>query len=225
LSDRQRCFRRTLNRVFVADSGGLGVLMSNHLIEPITQAVVRPFRADLAAVSFAHQARVEQPGIGIDLIPDDTATVSLIWEESAPPACIVGIGTANLIVRDAQFLHSLSDNQVEVLGIAFGEIPGVRCRVEPQGPLGGRRADHRRPTQPQFGDKRPYHSLDAGQEIVQRGHAETIPEKTGDLQGFPRWTTSSTFPLIVSATGCPVCFNRRRNSRVFRLKSVREWIS
>ena len=40
------------------------------------------------------------------------------------------------------------------------------------------------------------------------------------------WTAiSSAFPLIVSTTGFPVSFNCRRNSGVFRLKSVSGWMS
>ena len=71
-----------MNGVFVADPGGLGILMSNHLVEPIAQAVLRPFPAELRAVSPADQVRVEQTGIGIDLIPDHAATISLDVEKT-----------------------------------------------------------------------------------------------------------------------------------------------
>ena len=65
-----------------------------------------------------------------------------MWKEGAPPAAGVGIGTAVLMIRDAQFLYSLGDNQIEVLGIPLGEIPGVRRRIVPHRPPGWRRADH-----------------------------------------------------------------------------------
>jgi hypothetical protein len=38
--DRQGCFRRTLNGLFVADPGGLGIAMSDRLVEPVEQAVI-----------------------------------------------------------------------------------------------------------------------------------------------------------------------------------------
>jgi hypothetical protein len=115
----------------VADPGSLGIFMGDHLVEPIAQAVIGPFPADFRAIPPAHQAPVEQAGIGIDLIPDHPAAVTLMWKESAPPTSGVGIGTADLMVRDTQFLHSFSDDQVEVFGIPLGEIPGVRRRVVP----------------------------------------------------------------------------------------------
>jgi len=148
----------------VADPGGLGVLMSDHLVEPIAQAVLRPFPADLRAVSPADQAHVEQAGIRIDLIPDHAAAVSLMWKERAPPASGVGVGAAVLTIRDAQFLYSLGDNQVEVLGVPLGEVPGVRRRVVPHRPLGWRRADHAR--QPDAGGEFPCRLFEASKEIA-----------------------------------------------------------
>jgi hypothetical protein len=63
----------------------------------------------------------------VSLIPDHAAAVSLMWRGSAPPPSRIGIGTAVLIIRDAQFLYSPGDNHVEVLGIPRGEVPGVRA--------------------------------------------------------------------------------------------------
>jgi len=61
--------------------------------------------------------------------------------------------------------------------IPFGEVPGVRRRVMPQGPLRWRCADHGAPSQPELGDKRPCHCLDTGQEIARRGRSETVAGK------------------------------------------------
>jgi hypothetical protein len=151
--------------------------MSDHLVEPIAQAVLRPFPADLRAVSPADEAHVEQAGIRIDLIPDHAAAVSLMWKERAPPASGVGVGTAVLTIRDAQFLYSLGDNHVEVLGVPLGEVPGVRRRVVPHGPGGGRCADQGRRARPQLGGKGPCSRLDSGEEIAAWGHAETVAGK------------------------------------------------
>jgi hypothetical protein len=54
------------------------------------------------------------------------ASVCLIWKERAPPLAGVGIGMAVLIIGDARIRYSLSGTQVDVLGVAMGEIPGVR---------------------------------------------------------------------------------------------------
>ena len=55
---------------------------------------------------------------------------------------MIGVGTTNLMIRDAQFHHAIGDGQIEVLGIPLGEVPGVRRRIVPHRPLGWRRADH-----------------------------------------------------------------------------------
>ena len=49
-SDRQPCFGRSLNGLFMTDSSSLRMLMGNHLVEPIAQAIPRPSVADLRAV-------------------------------------------------------------------------------------------------------------------------------------------------------------------------------
>jgi hypothetical protein len=90
-----------LNSLFVADPGGLSVLVGDDLVEPITQAVLRPLRSDLRAIESGHQVGIEQPCIDIDPILDHAAAVSLVWEESTPPASRVGIGATAPIIRDA----------------------------------------------------------------------------------------------------------------------------
>jgi hypothetical protein len=110
----------------VVDSGGLGMLVREHLVEPIAQAVLRPFPADFGTVAPGDQAHIEQAGIGIDLIPHHAASVCLMWKERAPPAAGVGIRTAVLMFGDAQIRYSLGDNQFEVLAVPCREVPGVR---------------------------------------------------------------------------------------------------
>jgi len=126
----------------MADAGCLGVLVRDDLVEPVPQAVLRPFLADSRAVYPGHQIGVEQSGIGVDLIPNHAATGSLVRKERAPLTPMIGVGTTNLMIRDAQFHHAIGDGQVEVLGIPLGEVLGVRRRIVPHRPLGWRRADH-----------------------------------------------------------------------------------
>jgi len=53
----------------MADAGCLGVIVRDDLVEPVPQAVLRPFLADFRAVYPGHQIGVEQSGIGVDPIP------------------------------------------------------------------------------------------------------------------------------------------------------------
>jgi len=127
----------------VADVVLLGVFVGDDLVKPVAQPIIFPSLADLGAVYPGHQIGIEDPGINIDLIPDHAAAVSFMWDESAPPASMVWVGTTDLMVRDAQLHHPLGGNVVHRFGIPLGEVPGVHHRIIPQGPLRWRRADDR----------------------------------------------------------------------------------
>ena len=102
-------------------------------------------RGDDCVFQFTHQGwerrhEFQRPS------PRFSASAIARWKESAPRASGVRIRTAMPMIRDAQILYSLGDNQVENFGISFREIPGVRRRIVPHRPGRWRRAGHgRRP--------------------------------------------------------------------------------
>ena len=59
-------------------------------------------------------------------------------EEAAPPACGVKIGSAILMIGDAQFRYSLGDNHVEILCVPLEEIPACAAGLCQMGRAEGR---------------------------------------------------------------------------------------
>src|SRR5271157_4900452 len=70
-----------------------------------------------------------------------------MWEESAPPAAMVWVGTTDLRMRNAQLHHPLGGEVVHWFGISLGEVAGMGCRIMPHGPGGRRGTNHCGPTE------------------------------------------------------------------------------
>ena len=143
----------------------------------------------------SEQIRVEYPAVEIESsVGRVAAAIRLMGEEGGVLDTVLAVAYADLERVDVEFQHPVLDVVVQGLGIPLGEIAGVRRRIVPHGPLGGRRAyDARRPrTEPR--DESFRRRFDAREETEGRGHASRVAGRVGRRKNWLRCTTPHARP-------------------------------